>query len=273
MTDLFKPSRAELYAAALFVAALNGMALRMQTQVDSRGWTNAVADLFGISAIVWFALYALIALGLKPSQHKAPARSDWLIGGALMATCLLPSAAPALAGLLLVSAWLLLSARTKEERGVAIIALALTGPLLWGPLILNLLGTELLSMDASIAALLSGHTASGNLIRVPGDAPDVLILPGCSAFKNLAPVFVLAATLSQLLGTAIGRSLALACLLAVTAVVVINSARLALIALYPAQYDYWHVGGGATLFSYATLLAIVAIIGTAIVRRERPHAV
>ena len=273
MTRLFKPSRAELYAAALFVAALNGMALRMQTQVASRGWSNAVADLFGISAIVWFALYALIALGLKPAEHSLPRRSDWLIGGALLAACLLPSAAPALAGLLLVSAWLLLSANTQTERSLAIIALALTGPLLWGPLILNLLGTELLDFDASIAALLSGHTASGNLIRVPGDTPDVLIMPGCSAFKNLAPIFVLAATLSQLLGTAIDRSLGLACLLAALAVIMINSMRLALIALYPAQYDYWHAGGGATLFSYATLLAILAIIGSALVLRERRHAV
>ncbi len=249
------------------------MALRMLAAVEARGLGNATADLFGVSAIVWFALYALIALGLKGDRLEAPARVDWLVCGALFATCLLPSAAPALAGFLLVAIWLLFAARTGEERSLAIVALALTGPLLWGPLILRLMGTELLDFDASIAALLSGNTASGNVVVVPGDTPDLLIMPGCSAFKNLAPVFVLAATLSQLLGTAIDRNLAAACALSVVAVVLINSLRLAMIALNPANYEYLHVGGGATLFSYATMLAVVAIIGAALLLQKHNRAV
>lgn len=266
-------SRAELYAVVLVVAALNIMVLRMQTLVENQGWGNAVANLFGVSAIVWFALYGLIAIGLRAAATHVPSRTDWLICGGLIAACLLPSAVPVLAGFLAVAAWLLASARSQQERGAAIVALALTGPLLWGPLILRLMSTELVNFDASIAALLSGNTASGNLIHVRGDMPDVLIMPGCSAFKNLAPVFVLAATLSQLLGIAIDRNLAMACGLAVIAVVLINSLRLALIALDPAHYDYWHEGGGATLFSYATMMAILVIIGSALVLRGQRHAV
>lgn len=249
------------------------MALRMQTVLTSRGWGNSIADLFGVSAIVWFALYAMISLGLKAELSEVPTRIDWLICGALILACLLPSAAPALGGFIIVTTWLLITARTGEERSVAIIALALTGPLLWGPLILRLMGTELLNLDASIAALVSGNTASGNLVVVPGDKPDLLIMPGCSAFKNLAPVFVLAATLSQLLGAALDRKLAVACALGVVAVVLINSLRLAMIAWYPEHYEYLHVGGGATLFSYATMLAVVAIIGSALLVRREQRAV
>ncbi|MFM6932616.1 MAG: hypothetical protein ACKOUT_10285 [Novosphingobium sp.] len=273
MINRFNATRAELYAAALFIAALNALALRMQTALDDRGWGNALADLFGVSAIVWFALYALISLGLKAEAIQVPARKDWFICGTLIASCLLPSSAPALAGFLIVATWLLITSRMGEERSLAIVALALTGPLLWGPLILRLMGTELLIFDANIAALLSGNTALGNLVVVPGDKPDLLIMPGCSAFKNLAPVFVLAATLSQLLGTALDRKLAVACVLGVVAVVLINSVRLAMIAWYPAHYEYLHVGGGATLFSYATMLVVVAIIGSALLLQKQRREV
>lgn len=245
----------------------------MGALLEQVGWESAALDLFGVSAIVWFALYALVRVGLQVGQVSGPGRRDWFACGAMFVLCLLPTEGPVLAGFVALAAWLLFSARSREERSVAIIALALTGPLLWGPLIMRLLATELLLLDAGIAALMSGNSAMGNLVVVPGDAPDVLILAGCSAFKNIAPVFVLAATLSQLLKTPLDRHLAIACAVAVVGVIVINSLRLALIALYPLHYEYLHTGGGATLFSYATMLAIVAVIGSSIVMRESRRAV
>ncbi|MEO5707199.1 MAG: hypothetical protein ABIT10_06450 [Alteraurantiacibacter sp.] len=272
LTILSSPSRAELYAAALVVPAINVLALRMELLVRTTGWVESFLNLFGISAIVWFALYALIRLGVDARRGSRPRGLDWLACAVSLILSLIPTQGPPLVALVALGTYLFVTAADRDERAVAIVGLALTGPLLWGPLLLRLLGDDMLSFDAAVAAFLSGNTSLGNLVVTPGPAPDVLILPGCSALRNVAPVFVLAAALSQLTGMAPNRRLAVACLVAVVAVIATNSVRLALIATYPQHYTYLHEGGGATLFSYANMLVVVAIISAAIVR-DRRHAV
>ncbi len=244
----------------------------MYTMLATEDWVEAALNLFGVSAIVWFAFYALVRLGLDAEHGSSPGRLDWLACAIALALCLVPAQAPAKLAMVGLGLGLFLSARNQDERAVAVVGLALTGPLLWGPLMLQLLGDDMLSLDAAIAAFLSGNTSLGNLVVTPGQTPDVLIMPGCSALKNVAPVFVLAAVLSQLEGMALNRRLAFACVLGVLAVVAINSLRLALIATYPQHYTWLHTGGGATLFSYANMLAVVVIVSAAIIK-DRRHAV
>lgn len=236
----------------------------MGSLVIATGWIEAVANLFGVSAIVWFALYALVRLGLDAPRGSHPGRLDWLVCAIALALSFMPAQAPPKLAMVGLGLWLLVTARNRDERAVAVVGLALTGPLL-----LQVLGDDMLGLDAAIAAFMSGNTSLGNLVVTPGPAPDVLILPGCSALKNVAPVFVLAAALSQLEGMALNRTLAFACLLGVLAVIAVNSLRLALIATYPQHYTYLHTGGGATLFSYANMLVAVAIVSAAIVRDRR----
>ncbi|MES2700697.1 MAG: hypothetical protein V4647_13895 [Pseudomonadota bacterium] len=270
MSRLLSPSRAELFAAALFVAAINAVALRIGTMIADEGWLASAVELFGVTAVVWFGLYALVRLGLDAPRGNRPRRIDWFICAAALLLSLMPAQPPPKLAMVGLGLWLLVTGRDRDERAVAIVGLALTGALLWGPLLMQVLGKDMLGFDAAIAAFMSGNTALGNLVVTPGPAPDMLILPGCSALKNVASVFVIAAALSQLEGMASNRTLALACVLGVVAVIAVNSLRLALIATLPQHYTWLHSGSGATLFSYANMLVALAIVGTAIVW-DRKH--
>lgn len=156
----------------------------------------------------------------------------------------------------------------SSERRISIIALSLGGPLLLGPLMLNLFGTELLPVDAWLGAMLSGSGVSGNIIQTPEGQVDLLIMPGCSAFNNLTMVVVLAVTLANLLQVRFGTWMAGGIALAAIAVVLVNASRLATMAHFPDHFDWLHNGGGATLFGYATLLVMAPIIAFAVLRSE-----
>jgi len=156
--------RANLLAATLIAASLNRLFVKMSDSVALGGWASAFASLLGVSAVIWIALLALIDLGGDGTGPK-PAQIDWWLCGAALACCFLPTgweAAIALLGLSLVS--IARFGAESRERRLAIIGLALTGPLLFGPVALAYLGTEMLRFDAALVSLISGHPSSGNVV-------------------------------------------------------------------------------------------------------------
>lgn len=262
----YMPCRVELFAVILVVAALNAASHRIVSSLED-GFGPAALALFKVSAIIWFALYAIVRIGVDSKDRTAPSRRDLVAVGAIVLACLIPTRAPALLAMLAGALYLFMtSPGGGAGRRIAAIALALAGPLLLGPLMLNLAGTELLPVDAWLAATLSGNTAVGNVVETPLGVPDLLIMPGCSAFGNLTLVVVLAVTLANLMQVPFGPRLRLGVVIAGMAVVLVNSARLASMAIWPANFEWLHVGGGATLFGYATLLVMAPIIGIAVVR-------
>lgn len=262
------PKRAEFFAVAIILAALVGLSTRITASVSANGFSS-ILDLFGVNAILWFALYAILTLGLEDEDREPVRKLDWWVAGAILLACMLPTQLPALGMLVLGSAYLLLTSQgCQGARGIGVIGLALTGPLLWGSLVLRVLGPELLGFDAMLGALLSGHEVSGNVISTPDGTGDVMIGPGCSAFKNVTLVFVLTATLTRLFDLRLDRRLAGWVALAVAVTMLINGIRIASLTLYPQHFDYLHTGGGMVLFGYATLLAMALILGAAVMRRQ-----
>ncbi|WAT18976.1 hypothetical protein OZN62_05250 [Aurantiacibacter sp. MUD11] len=262
------PCRTELFAVVLAVAVLNAASHRIIGSLED-GLAAAVIGLFGISAIVWFALYAIVKLGLDSEDGLRASSRDLVVVGLVVLACLLPTRAPAVGAMLGGAAYLFITAaRGSQARWIGAITLSLGGPLLLGPLALNLFGTELLPLDAWLGATLAGNPVSGNVIQTSEGQLDLLIMPGCSAFNNLTMVIVLALSLAGLMGAKFGPWLKGGMLVAGLAVVLVNGARLAAMAHYPEHFEWLHKGGGATLFGYATLLVMAPIVGFAVMRSQ-----
>lgn len=262
----------------LVVASLTAQSGRIIDAIDG-GASTALASLLGVNAVVWFACYALMQIGLSDrpgSQTAAPAhafsRADHVVLSILILACLLPTPFPAAAGLIAGSAWLWWSSAPRSAgRRMAVIGFALTGPVIWGPAFLSLFGPQILWLDAGLGAWLAGYEVNDNMIRTPGDRLDLVVIEGCSAFRNVTQVVLLATTLMVLLNLRLTVSSAAGVIAAILAVILVNGARLAAMALYPVHFDYLHHGGGAILFGYATLVASVIILGLVFAAQAR-HA-
>ncbi len=262
--------RAGFFSIALLLVAINSLSTRISASLKTNDGLGALVDLFGVNAVIWFALYAILRIGQDSGEREGISRVDVIIGLGMVVACLLPTQIPALAALAGGSLYLFLtSAKASNSRRIGVIALTLTGPLLWGSLALRLLGPELLAFDALLGAAFVGYSTLGNVIVTPTENIDLLVGPGCSAFRNVTLVFVLTASLSQLLDAPFDRRMAQWMAVAVACVIVINGLRLATLARFPEHFGYFHNGGGMVIFSYVTLLVTGLVIGIAIMRGTR----
>lgn len=263
--SLLRFDRASLLAATLVAVSLNRLFGKMAESVAISGWTLGAASLFGVSAVIWIALTALIDLGGNGSGAPPRAGDWWLSGGALF-LCLLPTgweAAIALLGVSAISIYRFTPG--SRERRLAIIGMALTGPLLFAPLALAFLSPELLRFDAAFVSLISGQPAHGNVVEfadpaVRASGRQMVIFAACSSFHNVSMVGVLFAVVSQMLNIRLTWSMWLLALLMIAVTIVINGARLTAIALFPQYYDFLHTGLGGQAIGFAGLIAAGAII-------------
>lgn len=273
---LLRLDRASLLAATLVAASLNRLFVKMSDSVALGGWVHALASLLGISAVIWIALVALIDLGGDGTDTK-PARADWWLCGAALACCLLPTgweAGLALLGLSAVS--IVRFAPGSRERRVAVIGLALTGPLLFGPFALAYFGPEMLRLDAAFVSLISGHPSTGNVVEftdpvMRAAGKQMVIYAGCSSFHNMSLVGVMFAVVTQTTNVRLTSSMWLLAIAMVAAVFAINAGRLTAIALFPQHYDFLHTGLGGQLVGFAGLVIASAIILFGALRGMEPR--
>lgn len=265
--------RASLLAATLVAASLNRLFVKMAESVSLYGWVGALGSLLGVSAVIWIALVVLIDLG-GDGSGPGPAKLDWWLCGGALVTCLLPSgweAAVALLLLSLASIWRF--GQGTRERRLAIIGLALTGPLLFGALALSYLGPQILRVDALLVSLLSGQHASGNVVEFadptvhPGQ--QMVILAGCSSFHNLSLAGVLFAVVTQLLNLKLTPRLWLVAAAMGLVTILINGARITAIALMPEHYEVLHVGWAGQLIAIASLVLTGALLLVAALRAQK----
>jgi hypothetical protein len=262
---LLRLDRASLLAATLVAASLNRLFAKMAESVALIGWPEATLSLFGVSAVIWIALAVLIDLG-GDGDGPPPNRLDWWLCGSALAVCLLPigwESALALLGLSIVT--IARFGTGTIERRLAIVGLALTGPLLFAPLALAFLAPELLRVDAVLVSLLSSQQGSGNVVEFADPAlraagQQLVIYSGCSSFHNISLVGVLFAVVTQLLNLRLTKGMWLLAVAMAAATVAINCARITAIALMPQHYETLHEGWGGQLIGLVSLLAAGAII-------------
>jgi exosortase/archaeosortase family protein len=252
--------RSRLFFWLVMLAALNafaGIAIRI---VPERGLTYAIFELFGISAIVWLALAAALALLLPNSDERTPSRLDLAVAAATVAVALLPVATASAVMLTGLSLYIVLTSPAGSPgRKAGLIGLAITATLIWGRLALALFSRPLLDADTWLVALLTGADQAGNTLAFLDGSGGLAVAPGCSSWQGMSLALLFWVTVNQWFGVKPGlRSLGwLGAALAAT--IGINVLRIAAMVRFPDHIAAIHHGYGWHLSMWATLIAVAAL--------------
>lgn len=254
-------SRTQLFAIIGCVAAVNGFGGKIATALYSQPMTTAILDLGGVSAIVWFAIGALLTISSDSVTRSAPSPADKMVLGLTLLLSFVPLNFAAAIGLLLCGVYLAFaSPADSPDRRIALIMIALTGPLIWGRFLLALMGPSLLRVDARLAGLLAGAPVQGNVISLPSEHGDLYVALGCSSVHNMSLALLLFVALTQVLRLRYTPLLLLTCLGAMLAMATVNVLRLATLARIPQHFDLIHTGWGGSLFGAISFIAAGAVI-------------
>lgn len=249
------------------VAAVNGLAGFILINIERDGLAAALIGLAGVSAFVWFALYAIARIALDDPVRRPARPLDRILALLALLAAFLPIDWAGSFAVLGIGLYLALTGGTgTAERRIAIVLLALTGTLLWGRVLIRLVAPSLLDLDATLVGLISGTGASGNLVGFRGGG-NFILGPSCSSLHNMSLAVLFWASLGQLLRQKVtGRSL-LVCLAGVAAMLLGNLARLSTIALYPSLFTWLHDGDGAQIFSWSSIVfsALVIFYGFSVI--------
>jgi exosortase/archaeosortase family protein len=266
------PARTDLFAILIAVAVANGVATRISNAL-AEGQAAALASLLGVNAVIWFALYAIGRIALDDRAAEPRRAADRWVAGAVFAAALLPLAIPSSLGLFALSLYLLRTTSGGTPlRKLALIALAATGPLLWGPLCLAMFAPEIARLEALMIAGGTGLPTAGNLFRSFDGSATFIITGGCSALANISIAMLLLVVVTQLLDIPITRRLVPVAAAAIAATILVNTGRLAALGLWPEHFRYLHEGGGRELTAWAGLLLTGAVIGIGLARVARAPA-
>lgn len=268
----FETGRAGLFACAGVLAALNAQAGQLLNDLTFQNSLVGIANLAGISGVIWFAMYSALCIGLAQND-ETPRSADWLILAVTVGLSILPFATAAKAALEVCALYLLGTARRGDNaKRVGVILLGLTGPLVWGRIILESFAQPVLSLDAHIVAAVIGSRVHDNVVQFAHSQKQFLIGMPCSSVHNISLALVLWTTAAALFRVRFdarytGWGVAMAVFM-----FGLNVARLSLIGRFPSSFVFLHDGAGADIFSWLALLgagfiAFVAVAGA--VARQR----
>jgi hypothetical protein len=259
-------SRAGFFAAAGVLAALNAQADQIINILTVRWLTGLFVELGGISAIIWFAMYAALKIGIE-GEAEPIRRRDLAVVGIAVFLSFIPLFFAAKGAVLLSGFYLLATSRPgSSSRRVALILLALTGPLVWGRVLLNVFAAPILALDAHIVGSLIGFDVRDNVIGSDSAPIKYFIGGGCSSVHNISIAILLWATAAALFKIRLDRRYLGVGALMVVWMFLLNIVRLSLLGLFPQHFDYIHVGGGAVLFAWFDLIGAALLAGFGVIR-------
>jgi hypothetical protein len=256
-----KFERGSLFAAAGVLAALNAQAGQIISTLTYQSPIEAMTGLAGISAVIWAAM---VAAGKVASESHRPfsGPADATILAMVLALSFLPLSFAAQAGLLLCGLYLFAtSPRGDAGRRSALVLLALTGPLIWGRILLNMFAAPILSLDAHIVGGIIGTSVDGNVFQAAGTSQHFVIGDLCSSVHNISLAIVLWTTAAMLFDIRVDRRYVAVGAAMAAFMFALNIARLATIGLFPANFQFLHFGTGAALFGWVGLIGAALIAG------------
>jgi len=228
--------------------------------VPEHGLAFALFDLFGISAILWTALAAALALLHADRAEEPPTGLDLAVAAAVAVGALLPMAPASSAALSLLAGWMIVrSPSASAGRKAGIIALSLTASLLWGRVFLAVFSRPLLDLDTWLAGRLVGARAVGNTLAFIDGSGGIAVAPGCSSWQGMSLALVFWVTINQWFGVRFGWKPLGWCLLALAATILVNIVRIGAMVHFPAHLDSIHHGYGWYLAMWSSLLLVCAI--------------
>lgn len=246
--------RAPAFSCAGVLCALNAQADQITNALTWQSAAEAVTTLGGIAAVIWIAMYAALQLGFA-APRRGLSRQDLVVLTAVVGCSVLPVSYMAQAGLLLCGAYLFATSRRDDPaRRSSLVLLALTGPLIWGRILLQLFAAPVLWIDAHLAATMAGTRVQGNLVQFANSSQSFLIGGPCSSVHNISLAVVLWTTAAAMFNVRVDRNYSAVGAAMAALMFGLNIARLALMAVFPAHFDFIHSGLGADLFGWAGLL-------------------
>lgn len=254
--------RPRWFALAFAALALNGAVKLAAATIAGEGWLAASLNLFGISAILWLAGAAGLAILWRAPAAGALGRHDRILLAGAAAALLSPFPAASAAALTGLGLWAsATSAPGAPLRRAALIFVAITTSLLWGRLLLAFASGPLLAGEGRVAGWLAGTGGTGNVVGF-ADGTVFVVAPGCSSLQGVSLAMVFWVTVTQYFAVPLTQRAWWTLAGAVAVAVAVNWLRLAAIARYPALFDSLHIGLGATAFGWLALGGIVAVVWT-----------
>jgi hypothetical protein len=264
-------SRGELFAGLLIVPCVNGLAGRVIETSRDLGWDALTAG-FNVSVIVWLAALGSLRLALWVGGGQIT-RLD--VAAAAVVLILTAAPAPKLSWVALTISSIYISRasiRGSATQRAALICLALTAPMLWGPALMHAYFEPFQWLDAWLISGVTGTERLGNLVQL-ANGPGYLMIEGpCSSFHNISLAILASVTASQIVGvrpTSVGQLGW--CLLACASVLAVNVIRISLIGLHPNYYDLLHGPLGSTVANWLSL-GLIGLICYFGVRRDFSRA-
>jgi exosortase/archaeosortase family protein len=236
--------------------------------LDIGSYEAFAASLAAQNIIYWLACYAVI-YRLSGSDGARPAtRLDCFLASAICVSILLTSFLPYRFGIGLLTTitagyFLMADRGDRNLTAAGSVLLAISAHQVWGPVLFQLLTPELLRADAALvgetlAWLRPDIIWSENSFHAP-DGHRISLIGGCSSFNNVSSAVLACATVAMLTRTDWHRrdiaTLAVACVV----MILVNAARLCLLAWSGPQHLFWHEGAGAQILGVAQTLLVLLI--------------
>lgn len=254
-------ARGSSFAAAGVLAALNAQAGQIIVAFSDRPPVEALTNLAGISAIIWAAMIAAWKIGSDDPQPLR-ARADVWVLALVIVLSFLPISFAAELGLLTCAVYFAATSphRTPARRA-AIVLLALTGPLIFGRVLLNLFNKPILWLDAHIVGAVIGTRVDGNMFLAADGVHRFEIANLCSSVHNISLAIVLWTTAAMLFDIRIDRRYIATGAAMAGFMFALNIVRLSSIGLFPTHFIFLHFGTGAVLFGWAGLIGAALLAG------------
>jgi exosortase/archaeosortase family protein len=254
-------SRREIFiwaAAILFCNELFGVMKEMPAA--SLEWL--VFDLLAVGIFQYLAWYVIFRLLGSSDLAPAARMRDFLVIASLCLLVFLPTSRAIWVAATGMAIYLFLTDTGDPKlRAAGIVLAALSVQELWGKVFFNLLASHLLRAEtAAVGTMLEvarpGTVWQDNAIMGP-NGHGVVIISGCSSFHNLSLALLCWVTISRLrrqtwqvrdfvIGSAIGITM-----------ILLNVARILLMAWNVELYHYWHDGNGTEIFAIGASLTIL----------------
>jgi hypothetical protein len=258
-------SRDEFFAGLYILGCANGLLGRILLTLNRDGWTGLLD--VDISVIVLFACFAGISTLLQEDGHEIRS-ADLAVGGVFLILVILPIFALSWLAVTGLSLYILLFANDGSARGRgALILLALTVPMLWSRLLFQFFAGPILTIDASLAALLLGTDRVGNLVGFGDGSGYMAVMPACSFLANTSLAFLCWVSVTQWAKHRWSPMDILWSLLACSSVIAVNVGRIALTGLSRGHYEAIHSPLG-NMLGGAIILGLTIGISVLSARRE-----
>lgn len=196
----------------------------------------------------------------------------WDFATIIIAAVVLIHPWPRIGGLVLSGLGLSLMARQDRRlASLGQLCIGLAWIDVWGPIALEFVAAWLLPLETALGFLALAPFGAFSLVgnAILGESGHGVIVAGpCSAFANTITTTFIWLSLVKIQGLAIQPWHVRVLAISLAVVVLLNTARLALMAHSYPQYVFWHDGAGATLLSTSMLAIIFGLFCFGLYRRQ-----